>query len=41
MPFAVRQDFIVAIEAGSIGAMEVVLARDLRALGLYVSRVPS
>ncbi|MBJ7533245.1 strawberry notch family protein [Rhodomicrobium vannielii ATCC 17100] len=36
-PFATRADFIQAIEAGGIAAMEV-LARDLKALGLYTAR---
>ena len=36
-PFATRSDFIQAIEAGGIAAMEV-LARDLKALGLYTAR---
>ncbi|MFN4355766.1 strawberry notch-like NTP hydrolase domain-containing protein [Parvibaculum sp.] len=36
-PFATRAEFIAAIEAGGVAAMEV-LARDLRALGLYTAR---
>ena len=36
-PFATRADFIQALEAGGIAAMEV-LARDLKALGLYTAR---
>ena len=36
-PFATRAEFIEAIEAGGVAAMEV-LARDLRALGLYTAR---
>jgi hypothetical protein len=36
-PFASRADFVSAIEAGGVAAMEV-LARDLRALGLYTAR---
>ena len=36
-PFANRADFIAAVEAGGIATMEV-LARDLKALGLYISR---
>jgi P-loop containing NTP hydrolase pore-1/C-terminal domain on Strawberry notch homologue len=36
-PFANRGEFIHAIEAGGVAAMEVV-ARDLKALGLYVAR---
>ncbi|PZR87553.1 MAG: methylase [Stutzerimonas stutzeri] len=36
-PFATRADFVEAIEAGGVAAMEV-LARDLRALGLYTAR---
>ncbi|MEC5323384.1 strawberry notch family protein [Aurantimonas sp. A3-2-R12] len=36
-PFATRAEFVEAIEAGGIAAMEV-LARDLRALGLYAAR---
>ncbi len=40
MPFATRQDFVGAMEAGGIAAMEV-LARDLKALGLYASRALS
>jgi hypothetical protein len=40
IPFATRQDFVAATEAGGIAAMEV-LARDLKALGLYASRALS
>src|SRR3546814_9318026 len=36
-PFASRTDFVAAIEDGGVAAMEV-LARDLKALGLYASR---
>ncbi|RWB72542.1 MAG: methylase [Mesorhizobium sp.] len=36
-PFANRAEFIEAVENGGVAAMEV-LARDLRALGLYTSR---
>ena len=36
-PFVTRAEFVEAIEAGGVAAMEV-LARDLRALGLYTSR---
>jgi predicted RNA methylase len=36
-PFASRAEFVEAIEAGGVAAMEV-LARDLRALGLYAAR---
>jgi hypothetical protein len=36
-PFATRAEFISAIEGGGIAAMEV-LARDLKALGLYAAR---
>ncbi|OHC56879.1 MAG: methylase [Rhodobacterales bacterium RIFCSPHIGHO2_02_FULL_62_130] len=36
-PFATRGEFVEAIEAGGVAAMEV-LARDLRALGLYTAR---
>jgi hypothetical protein len=36
-PFATRAEFVEAIEAGGIAAMEV-LARDLRSLGLYTAR---
>ena len=36
-PFANRGEFVQAIEAGGVAAMEV-LARDLKALGLYTSR---
>jgi hypothetical protein len=36
-PFATRAEFIEAIEAGGVAAMEV-LARDLRSLGLYTAR---
>ncbi|MBI5011487.1 MAG: strawberry notch family protein, partial [Methylocystis sp.] len=40
MPFPTRPDFVAAMEAGGIAAMEV-LARDLKALGLYASRALS
>ncbi|HYN38819.1 MAG TPA: strawberry notch family protein, partial [Rhodospirillales bacterium] len=36
-PFASRTDFIAAMEAGGIAAMEMV-CRDLKALGLYAAR---
>jgi len=36
-PFANRGEFVQAIHAGGVAAMEV-LARDLRALGLYAAR---
>src|SRR5258707_2577451 len=36
-PFATRAEFVEAIEAGSVAAMEV-LACDLKALGLYAAR---
>jgi predicted RNA methylase len=36
-PFATRAEFVQAIEAGGVAAMEV-LARDLKALGLYTAR---
>lgn len=36
-PFPTRSEFIAAIEDGGVAAMEV-LARDLKALGLYASR---
>jgi predicted RNA methylase len=36
-PFASRADFIQKIDAGGIAAMEIV-ARDLKALGLYTAR---
>ena len=36
-PFSTRAEFVQAIEAGGVAAMEVV-ARDLRALGLYTAR---
>jgi hypothetical protein len=36
-PFATRTDFVAAIEKGGVAAMEV-LARDLKALGLYAAR---
>jgi hypothetical protein len=36
-PFATRADFVSAMEAGGIAAMEM-LARDLKALGLYAAR---
>ncbi|PKP67919.1 MAG: methylase [Alphaproteobacteria bacterium HGW-Alphaproteobacteria-8] len=37
LPFATRAEFVQAIEAGGVAAMEV-LARDLRSLGLYTAR---
>jgi predicted RNA methylase len=36
-PFATQAEFVEAIEAGGVAAMEV-LARDLKALGLYAAR---
>jgi len=36
-PFATRAEFVQAIESGGVAAMEV-LARDLKALGLYAAR---
>ena len=36
-PFTSRADFVAAIEDGGVAAMEV-LARDLKALGLYAAR---
>ncbi|MEH1908070.1 strawberry notch-like NTP hydrolase domain-containing protein [Nostoc sp.] len=36
-PFTNREDFVESIEGGGIAAMEVV-ARDLKALGLYLAR---
>ena len=36
-PFQTRAEFVEAIEAGGVAAMEVV-ARDLRSLGLYAAR---
>ena len=36
-PFANRADFVAAVESGGIATMEV-LARDLKALGLYTAR---
>lgn len=36
-PFSTRAEFVEAIEAGGVAAMEV-LARDLRSLGLYTAR---
>lgn len=36
-PFATRSEFVEAIEAGGVAAMEV-LARDLKALGVYAAR---
>lgn len=36
-PFATRAEFVEAVEDGGVAAMEV-LARDLRALGLYTAR---
>jgi len=40
MPFATREAFVGAMESGGIAAMEV-LARDLKALGLYAARALS
>lgn len=37
LPFATRAEFVEAIEEGGVAAMEV-LARDLKALGLYAAR---
>ena len=39
-PFASREDFVSSMEAGGVAAMEVV-ARDLKALGLYTARALS
>ncbi len=39
-PFSQRTDFVFAMEAGGVAAMEVV-ARDLKALGLYQARALS
>jgi hypothetical protein len=39
-PFASRPEFIAAMEAGGIAAMEVI-SRDLKVLGLYASRALS
>ena len=36
-PFVTRAEFVAAIEAGGVAAMEV-LARDMRSLGLYTAR---
>jgi predicted RNA methylase len=36
-PFATRAEFVEAIEAGGVAAMEV-LARDMKALGLFTAR---
>ena len=36
-PFVTRSEFVEAIEAGGVAAMEV-LARDMKALGLYAAR---
>jgi hypothetical protein len=36
-PFATRADFVAAMQEGGVAAMEV-LARDLKALGLYAAR---
>ncbi|MDZ7968452.1 MAG: strawberry notch family protein [Nostoc sp. DedSLP03] len=36
-PFTSREDFVESIEGGGIAAMEIV-ARDLKALGLYLAR---
>ena len=40
MPFVTREAFVEAMESGGIAAMEV-LARDLKALGLYTARALS
>ncbi len=37
MPFPTRADFVAAMEAGGVAALEV-LARDLKSLGLYCAR---
>ena len=37
IPFATRTEFVQAMEAGGVAALEV-LARDLKALGLYTAR---
>ena len=37
LPFATRSEFISAVEDGGVAAMEV-LARDLKAMGLYAAR---
>jgi hypothetical protein len=37
LPFTSREDFIESIEDGGVAAMEIV-ARDLKALGLYLAR---
>ncbi|MEF9944659.1 MAG: strawberry notch family protein, partial [Burkholderiaceae bacterium] len=39
-PFPTRASFVTAMEAGGVAAMEV-LARDMKALGLYTSRALS
>ena len=39
-PFATRNDFLAAMDAGGVAALEVV-SRDLKALGLYQSRALS
>ncbi len=39
-PFATRAEFVAAMEKGGVAAMEV-LARDLKALGLYAARLLS
>ena len=39
-PFEQRTDFVIAMEAGGVAAMEVV-ARDLKSLGLYQARALS
>ena len=39
-PFPTREDFVAAMTAGGVAAMEVV-ARDLKALGLYTARALS
>ena len=36
-PFATREKFVAAMEAGGVAAMEVI-SRDLKALGLYAAR---
>ena len=36
-PFATREKFVAAMEAGGVAAMEVI-SRDLKALGLYTAR---
>jgi hypothetical protein len=39
-PFQSREEFMTAMEAGGVAAMEIV-ARDLKALGLYIARALS